>query len=208
MADDDIPQIDDNMGEGGGESKEPKEGEESAEKTGKKKFKLVLPLGLTPVLLGIAVLALASGYLSFSSLMKIGTYREKIDVAMLAAKDPANLRHYRAANNKILASATFKPGRMFILYGSDFGADWEMLRALREDDVINRSIPHQNLTQLFIRFEQDVLELEPRAFILLPSIETMEEPRPALIKVRIMCDLAVNLGVEPVLVKLPPIPET
>jgi hypothetical protein len=205
MADENIPKIDENADQGSDRAKDQAEGDESS---GKKKlrFKIVLPLGLTPLLLGIALLALGSAYLSVSSLMKTGVYRQQLDVALMAARDPGNLCHYRAANSKILSSDAFKPARLFVLYGSDFGADWDMLRALREENVINRSIPHQNMTQLFIRFEQDVLELQPRAFIILPSIETMEKPKPELIKVRIMCDLAANLGVEPVLVKLPPIP--
>ncbi len=212
MADEDIPSIDENPpddeerkaeGKGGDGA----EGEESSEDSPKKgKFSIKLPLGLTPILLGVIVVALASAYLSMSSLMKMGTYRQRLDTALAAARDPANLAHFQQANQRVLKSPIYKPNELFIVYGSDFGVDWEMLRALREEGVLNRSLPHQNMNQLLLRFEQDVLDLQPRAFLLMPSLTHMKETQNALIKSKIMCDLASNLGIEPILVKLPPVP--
>jgi len=205
--DDNIPKIEEPSAEDNDQKSEgAEETVASGEKPAKGKFSLKLPLGLTPILLFLAVVALVSAYLSISSLMKMAAYRQRLDTALMAASDPANLAHFKHSNQTVLNSPIYEPGSLFVVFGSDFGADWEMLRALDEDGVINRSIANQNMDQMMLRFEQDVINLKPRAFMLLPPVNRIDEVKKTLTKSRIIYDLAAEMGVEPILVKLPPIP--
>jgi len=186
-------------GEGaGGEGKGRKE---------KKRFSLhTLPLGLTPVLLGVALVALVSAAMSVLATLKANEYKARFGIVLRAARDPANFSHYEEANINLRSEKTFEPQTLTVVYGADLGHQWEMLRVLREDRVVNRSILGQNMTQLSIRFEQDVLGLEPREMVLLPPLRSVDKPRQLLVQIQVLAGTAEGLGIRPVLATIPPVP--
>jgi hypothetical protein len=185
------------------------EGEEATEGEKKKKKKSLLkalPLGLSPVLLLVALLAIGSVVMSAMAYMKMGGYQERYNAALLAARDPGNLAHFKKANLKLRDAETYRPGTLTIVYGADFGHHWEMLKLLWDDGVINRSIPRQDITQMILRFEQDVLSLEPKTVILMPPLCSAVRPRQLLVWTRVLAGTAEAMGIQPVLAQLPPIP--
>ncbi len=183
------------------------EGGEATEGEKKKKPLLkALPLGLSPVLLLVALLAIGSVALSAMAYMKMGGYQERYNAALLAARDPGNLAHFKMANLKLRDAGTYRPGTLTIVYGADFGHHWEMLKVLWDDGVINRSIPRQDITQMILRFEQDVLSLEPKTVILMPPLRSAVRPGQLLVWTRVLASTAEALGIQPVLAQLPPIP--
>ena len=182
------------------------EATEGEEKKEKKSLLKALPLGLSPVLLLVGVLAIGSVVLSAMAYMKMGGYQERYNAALLAARDPGNLAHFKKANLKLRDAQTHRPGTLTIVYGADLAHHWEMLKVLRDDGVINRSIPRQDVTQMILRFEQDVLSLEPKTVILMPPLRSAVRPRQLLVCTRMLASTAEAMGIQPVLAKLPPIP--
>ncbi len=195
-----------NLDEGEGRaSKEKDDAESSSEVRPKRKLKL--PLGLTPVTLAIGVLALVSVVLSVGSFMKAQSYRARYETALQAARDPANLGYYRERNLQILESNTYEPGRALIVYGSDLGHEWSALEILRGDLVVNRSIANQTLDQLLLRYAQDVIDLQPAAVLMLPPVEAAVRVDWMMHEIRVMAELAVESGIQPILATIAPIPE-
>ncbi len=193
--DDDGSQPDRAQGEGDGEEK-------------KKSFKLNLPFGLTPITIGIAVLAIVSTLLSVGAFMKTQTYKASLVTALDSARDPANLGYYRDANLTFLAGQTYEPHSAVVILGSDLGHSWTMLDVLREDAVINRSIAKQSLAQMVLRFEQDVFSLSPRAVVLMPPLDAVLKPNWLLAQTQVLGEVALEMGIQPVITTVAPIPES
>ncbi len=209
MADEDLEAGAQNVNlDDGGEKPGGPPGEDGApEDRSESKVKLKLPLGLTPITLLIGVLALVSSAVSVTSMIKAHSYRARYELAVAAARDPANLSYYQEQNLRLLDARTFEPGRALIIYGSDLGQQWSTVNVLRGDQVINRSIAKQNLDQMLLRFEQDVISLAPQAVLLMPPLDAIVKPDWLLHELRILGTLAVANGVRPVLATMAPIPE-
>lgn len=174
----------------------------------KKSFKLDLPCGMTPITLGIAVLAIASTLLSVGAFMKTQTYKVGLVSAMESARDPANLSYYRDANLTFLAGQTYKPHSAVVILGSDLGHCWTMIDVLREDAVVNRSIAKQSYAQMMLRFEQDVFSLAPRAVVLVPPLDAVLKPNWLLVQTKMLGEVALEMGIQPVITTVAPIPES
>lgn len=165
-----------------------------------------LPFGLTPILLILAALALFSVALSITAMLHASRYKQQYKVVLAVAQDPAKLEHFKEANIKLLADRTYQPGTLVVLYGADLGFHWEMLKVLRDDQVVNRSINAQNMIQLALRFEQDILMLVPKVLVFLPPLRSVVKPQQLLVQIHVLCRMAQEFGIRPVLAKLPPIP--
>jgi hypothetical protein len=165
-----------------------------------------LPWGLTPALVVVAVIALASMGFTTLSATKAKRLEAAYAAALAAARDPGNLAYYREANLRLRESPAYAPGKLTVLLGADLAYGWEMLRALPDHSVLNRAIPHQNMVQLLIRMKQDVIDLAPRAVVLLPPICSVLRPEELRAQIETAGRLAEARGIRPVLCMLPPVP--
>lgn len=182
-------------------------GDADASGEGSSRRKLKLPLGLTPVTLAIGLLAMGSLALSVGSFLKAQSYRARYEMAIEAARDPANLGYYRERNLRVLEANTYEPGQALVVYGSDLGHEWSALEILRGDLVVNRSIANQNLDQMLLRYAQDVIDLQPASVVIMPPVEATAKIDWMMREVRIMAELATESGVQPILSTIAPIPE-
>jgi hypothetical protein len=200
--------IDDSEGAAAGGDAEDEEDDASPEAGGRRNLALRIPLPfrLTPQQAGIALLALIGVGLGALATVQTREYRARFGVVMRAAQDPANFGYYREANAKVRTDRLYEPGTLTVVYGADLGHAWEMLRVLRGSRVINRSIAQQDMTELFLRFDQDVIGLHPRDVILLPPLRCVREPREMLVRLHLLAGAARAYGIRPVLATIPPIP--
>ncbi|RYE23421.1 MAG: acylhydrolase [Sphingobacteriaceae bacterium] len=81
--------------------------------------------------------------------------------------DWADLHHYAAKNKKLIAPA--KKEKRVILLGSSIFERWTdlMPEFFNNKNYVNRGISGQISPQLLIRFRQDVIDLQPKAVIIL-----------------------------------------
>ncbi len=155
-----------------------------------------------PVMTAAAVLSLA---LSLATVLKANEYRTRIEELSRIARDPANVSHFRESNLKLMQEGRYRRGALTIVYGADVGAEWKLLRALREKNIVNRSISGQNMIQLMLRAEQDVVSLVPMQFVLLPPLRDVVKPQQLLLQTRILGEAVLDCGILPILATIPPI---
>jgi len=161
--------------------------------------------GHVPLIAAVALAVAASG-ISVAVVLKAKRFEDLCHILQSAAQDPANLDYYAQANAKLIHAQTFEPGTLTVVYGAGFGAEWQTLRALEPLGVVNRSIPGQSTWQMVLRFETDVLDLEPRRLVLLLPAERPQLPAQQLLHARIMAEIAAEHGIQPLLATVPPVP--
>jgi lysophospholipase L1-like esterase len=85
---------------------------------------------------------------------------------MVQQDDLAELNRYRDANRTLIASTDARP--RVVLMGDSIFFHWTAgkLPAPASLNVINRGIPGQNTTQMLLRFEDDVVALNPAAVVI------------------------------------------
>ena len=165
-------------------------------------------MGLTPGLMAFVLLTLMSAGIAALVTMKTLSLRQSFGIISRAAQDPANLAYYAEANAKLRADRGYRPGKFVVIYGSNLGHHWRnILRVLHDDHVVNRCISNQNMTQLILRFEQDVMGLEPKGMFFTPPVDSEISPRQLLVETHLLCATTEALGIQPLLVAAPPIPE-
>lgn len=87
-------------------------------------------------------------------------------VAQDLSQDWPNLQKYRASNEAILTSGAF-PEVVFM--GNSITEGWYSQRPefFREHNIVGRGISGQTTPQMLIRFTPDVLDLKPKAVVIL-----------------------------------------
>ncbi|MCK4304403.1 MAG: hypothetical protein KAY24_09220 [Candidatus Eisenbacteria sp.] len=163
-------------------------------------------LRVSPILLGVGLLASISLVLSLGGTLKANNYRKQFDVVLQAAKDPAKMTHFQEANTRLMASNAYEPGTLAVIYGADLGHYWHLSDSLQDDGIVNRSLPDQDMTKLMLRFEQDVLSLEPEIVVLLPPVRCVSKGRLMIVQARALCTTAQAYGLQPILARIPPVP--
>jgi lysophospholipase L1-like esterase len=138
---------------------------------------------------------------------------------MVQQDDLAELAYYREANQQLAATAATDTRPRIVLLGDSITFHWpaEALPAAPAQHTLNRGIPGQNSTQLLLRFEDDVVALQPAAVVLLAGTNDLRvylgEPAAAadsvLARLRrnitAMADIAQARGIQLVLCTLPPL---
>lgn len=119
--------------------------------------------------------------------------------------DWAALHHYKAAN-KTLPPAT-KGDKRVVFLGSSIFEKWPELMPeyFRNKDYINRGISGQLSPQLLIRFRQDVIDLHPKAVIILAGSNDIAgstghiTTEVIMDNIKSMCELAKLNGIKVIL---------
>jgi lysophospholipase L1-like esterase len=75
---------------------------------------------------------------------------------------PSNEQHYRIMNRGLLP----KTGKRIVLFGDSRIEQWQTLPVIANAEFINRGISGETTAQMRMRFEQDVLALDPDLVIL------------------------------------------
>ena len=88
--------------------------------------------------------------------------RGRTDVYM---NDFAELSHYRAANAKLPPPAAGE--RRVVFFGDSITEAWPLERDFPGKPYVNRGISGQTTSQMLLRFREDVVELGPRAAVIL-----------------------------------------
>jgi len=79
--------------------------------------------------------------------------------------DYGQLARYRAANESLKASPP-PPGRV-VFFGDSITDIWKLEQYFPGKPYVNRGISGQTTPQMLVRFRQDVLDLEPKAVVIL-----------------------------------------
>jgi lysophospholipase L1-like esterase len=80
-------------------------------------------------------------------------------------EDWPNLQRYQAANQKLPAPA--KDERRVVFMGDSITDSWKLEQAFPGRPYVNRGISGQTTPQMLIRFRPDVIELKPKAVVIL-----------------------------------------
>jgi lysophospholipase L1-like esterase len=93
-------------------------------------------------------------------------------------KDWAQLEKYASANAAL--AAALKDDSRVVFFGDSITEAWPLDKSFPKKTYVNRGISGQTLPQMLVRFRQDVLNLKPKAVLILAGTN----------------DLAQNTGVE------------
>lgn len=83
------------------------------------------------------------------------------------AQDWPNLTKYQEANSELLE--TLNPGNRIVFMGNSITEGWSVAQPsfFKNPSYINRGISGQTTPQMLLRFRQDVIELKPKAVLIL-----------------------------------------
>jgi Lysophospholipase L1 and related esterases len=135
--------------------------------------------------------------------------KTRADRAEAGLKDWANLGRYHAANTKTAAPAKGEDRVVFM--GDSITDGWKLAQYFPGKPYINRGISGQTTPQMLIRFRPDVIDLKPKAVVILAgtndlagntgpmSIEAIEE------NLQSMVGLAQISGIRVVMASIMPI---
>ncbi|MEQ1548437.1 MAG: GDSL-type esterase/lipase family protein [Chakrabartia sp.] len=125
-------------------------------------------------------------------------------LSMAAELDPNGLCHYRDLNRKLPATT---PSRIVFL-GDSITEYWAIADPdLFSGEVIGRGISGQNTSQMLLRFQQDVIALQPRTIHIMAGINDAMAANGTLStrsNIVSMVDLAQSHGIKIVLAALTP----
>lgn len=119
------------------------------------------------VSLTVAILvALSSAIYAQTPADSVKAAREKADAERIKA-DWANLGFYRDANKKLAPPAAGESRVVF--YGNSITFLWEKVRPdfFKGKPYVDRGISGQTTPQMLVRFRQDVVNLKPKAVVIL-----------------------------------------
>lgn len=112
------------------------------------------------------------------------------------ASDWAQLAHYAAANKQLPSANASANSSRVVFFGDSITEGWDLDKFFPGKGYINRGISGQTTPQMLVRFRQDVLNLNPRAVLILAGTndlaqnsgtETVEEIEGYITS---MCELA------------------
>lgn len=106
---------------------------------------------------------------------------EQITLMQLSLSDWAGLNHYRESNAE--AGEPKKGEPRVVFFGDSITAAWGLRHGhfFPDEPWINRGIGGQTTPQMLVRFQQDVIKLQPKVVVILAGIN----------------DIAGNTGAEP-----------
>lgn len=136
---------------------------------------------------------------------------------MMQQDDLAEISRYREANAALAASGDRRP--RVVLMGDSITDHWDALEAEPHKDllIVNRGIGGQNTSQMLLRFEDDVVALEPAVVVILGGTNDLRAyvGDPASVgasaltrisrNITAMSDIAKGRGFKVVLATLPPV---
>lgn len=129
-----------------------------------------------------------------------------------AQKDWFGFNRYKADNESIIASKAF-PEVVFI--GNSITDNWAMFhpKFFSENDFCGRGISGQTSAQMLVRFTADVVNLQPKAVVIMAGTNDVAhndywvEPERVVENIVAMCDLAKAHGIVPIICSIPPCSE-
>jgi lysophospholipase L1-like esterase len=120
--------------------------------------------------------------------------------------DPANLARYREENAKLMPHA---PGEnRVVFFGDSITENWKLAEYFPGRPFINRGISSQTTSHMRARFPADVIDLKPRAVVILAGANDLAEgSMPEIIEANIasMAELARARGIRVVLASVLPV---
>lgn len=122
------------------------------------------------------------------------------------AADPNNYRRYADSNSKLLPPAPKSPRVVFL--GDSITDAWRLNEYFPSRDFVNRGISGQTTTQLLGRFLTDVVNLHPRAVLILAGINDIARGiSPANIEdnLAMLGTLAKANGIKPLFASILPV---
>jgi acyl-CoA thioesterase-1 len=144
------------------------------------------------------------------------TLHDFVSKWMMQQDDIAEIGRYASANSALKARAPSKP--RIVLLGDSITEFWNLGECRFEAaELVNRGIAGQNSSQMLLRFEDDVVDLEPAAVVLLCGTNDLRsyvgDPADlrvaALARIRrnvaAMSDIARAHGIHVVLCAIPPV---
>ena len=136
---------------------------------------------------------------------------------MMQQDDIPEIGRYRAANQALIASGD-KRARV-VLMGDSITDHWDAAQGLasKDVDIVNRGIGGQNTSQMLLRFEDDVVALEPAVVVILAGTNDLRAyvGDPATVgpsalqriarNITAMSDIAKARDIKVVLATVPPV---
>lgn len=95
------------------------------------------------------------------------------DVDHMLMVDFANLAHYRAADLSLGAPPAGADRVVFL--GDSITEGWKLASSFPGKPYVNRGISGQTTSQILLRFRQDVIELHPKAVVILAGTNDLAE---------------------------------
>ncbi len=120
------------------------------------------------LIFAVAALFSAAGAQTPTPTPAPGTYEaEKLRADRLQARfnDYANLARFREANRQLAAPS--KDENRVVFMGDSITAGWKLDEYFPGQPFINRGISGQTTSQMLLRFRQDVIDLKPKAVVIL-----------------------------------------
>jgi lysophospholipase L1-like esterase len=122
------------------------------------------------ILLFFAVAALfsAAGAQTPSPTPAPGTYeaeKQRADRLQARYNDYANLARFRDSNRRLAAPS--KDEKRVVFMGDSITAGWKLNEYFPNQPFVNRGISGQTTPQMLLRFRQDVIDLKPKAVVIL-----------------------------------------
>jgi lysophospholipase L1-like esterase len=130
---------------------------------------------------------------------------EQRRAAEARAADPSNSARYAEANSKLLP-ASANPRVVFL--GDSITDAWRLNEYFTGRDFVNRGISGQTTLQMLGRFMQDVIELKPKAVLILAGTNDLARGvKPSSIEedLAMMGDLAKTYGIAAVFASILPV---
>ena len=119
-------------------------------------------------------------------------------------KDFAQLATYHQANKEVASGS-------IVFLGDSITANWDLKAALPSRFLVNRGIGGQTTGQMLLRFHQDVVDLHPKAVVILGGVNDLcfgtDDDRIRTIEMNIesMVDLAEAHQIRPILATVLPV---
>jgi len=136
-----------------------------------------------------------------------------ISSGVIFAQDWPNLKRFKNANDSIMQNS--KEMARVVFMGNSITEGWlnKELTFFHNPAYINRGISGQTTSQMLVRFRQDVIDLKPKAVVILAGINDIaENTGPISIEdifgnIKSMCDLAETNNIKVVLCSVLPAKE-
>ena len=130
-------------------------------------------------------------------------------MAILSAQDWPQLQKYQSDNAQILREKT---SVRVVFMGNSITQGWADMRPefFQDHGFVGRGIGGQTTPQMLLRFRQDVLELKPKAVVILAGINDIaQNTGPITLKetlgnIQSMAELAIAQGITPVICSVLP----
>ena len=120
------------------------------------------------IFLSVLIVAVSSAVLAQTPTPVPGTYeaeKQRADRLQARYNDYANYGRYREANAKLVAPA--KGENRVVFMGDSITDSWKLNEYFPNQPFVNRGISGQTTSQMLLRFRPDVIDLKPKAVVIL-----------------------------------------